>query len=217
MENFKAILSSKQMPFLRQIRVFMEKFYEHDVPTKLTGRKKNNLVDYLHIVFITLQPATCLELYHKIEQIVNWFNNNNFKLFMTTDPFEIFTKFECSNDDIFLRLTCGTNRIFISRHFLQGLYIPEEDYLDLTDLTSDELEPIAAPEPLISKSTVLVDLIDEGASIPELECKVCYTNKKCVVITKCGHTFCKSCALRCNKCAECRVPYQPQNLIRIYL
>lgn len=51
-----------------------------------------------------------------------------------------------------------------------------------------------------------------------LECKVCRVNKICIVLAKCGHTFCHTCTTRIdNKCATCRTPFTKANMIRMYI
>ena len=51
-----------------------------------------------------------------------------------------------------------------------------------------------------------------------LECKICVTNKICVVLTRCGHTFCNSCTQRFeNKCATCRAPFTNFSKVRMYI
>jgi len=63
----------------------------------------------------------------------------------------------------------------------------------------------------------LKDIEDEPTTIPELECKICVTNKQCVAITKCGHVFCKSCVLKCKVCPTCRIRYSPNDLLRLFM
>ena len=65
------------------------------------------------------------------------------------------------------------------------------------------------------------------ASIPDeestgetcgLECKICTINKICVVLAKCGHTFCYTCTTRFeNKCATCRTPFTDATMIRMFI
>lgn len=51
-----------------------------------------------------------------------------------------------------------------------------------------------------------------------LECKVCMTNKICIVLTNCGHTFCHTCTTRIdNKCATCRKPFTNSTKVRMYI
>lgn len=51
-----------------------------------------------------------------------------------------------------------------------------------------------------------------------LECKVCLTNKICIVLNKCGHAFCYTCSTRIeNKCATCRTPFTTSNRVRLYI
>ena len=51
-----------------------------------------------------------------------------------------------------------------------------------------------------------------------LECKVCLTNKICIVLSKCGHAFCYTCTTRIeNKCATCRTPFTASNKVRMYI
>jgi hypothetical protein len=51
-----------------------------------------------------------------------------------------------------------------------------------------------------------------------LECKVCMTNKICVLLVKCGHTFCHSCTTRIdNRCATCRAPFTNFSKARMYI
>jgi hypothetical protein len=51
-----------------------------------------------------------------------------------------------------------------------------------------------------------------------LECKVCTINKVCVVLTRCGHTFCRACTKRFeNKCATCRTPFAEQTIVQMFI
>lgn len=270
MSDLTQILKCESMPFLRQTRVFMEKFYLHGLPIDYCGTKIA-MVNYLHKIFTTLRPSDTLSFYHEIKNIVIWFKNNNFKLLMTTDPIDIFIKFEVDRtNDEYLKLTSRNNHINIKRSYIESvsnhvstptrttrttptIRTIEEELRNIiidnwVSINYDEPQPqsdiifIDSSEPFpwinftreppisttprrrrrgqINRRKIndsLSQLTDEEASIPEFECKVCYTNKKCVAITKCGHTFCKSCVLRCDNCATCRVPYTETDLLRIYI
>ncbi|CCV01705.1 E3 ubiquitin-protein ligase LINCR-like [Invertebrate iridescent virus 22] len=51
-----------------------------------------------------------------------------------------------------------------------------------------------------------------------LECKICANNKICIVLSRCGHTFCHSCTTRFeNKCGMCRTPFTNSTKIRMYI
>ncbi len=51
-----------------------------------------------------------------------------------------------------------------------------------------------------------------------LECKICTINKICVVLSKCGHTFCYSCTTRFRgQCATCRTEFTDETRIRMYI
>lgn len=51
-----------------------------------------------------------------------------------------------------------------------------------------------------------------------LECKICLTNKICVVLAECGHTFCYLCIKNFNyKCAVCRTPFDDFSIIQMYI
>lgn len=65
---------------------------------------------------------------------------------------------------------------------------------------------------------VQIDLTDEAAQPEsELECKICYINKVCVVLSTCGHIFCSSCTKNfSNVCAKCRKPFKDCNKIRTF-
>jgi len=80
---------------------------------------------------------------------------------------------------------------------------------------SPQTSRIAQPIRLCSNH--LEDIEDEPATIPELECKICVTNRQCVAITKCGHVFCKSCVLKCEVCPTCRLRYSPNDLLRLFM
>ncbi len=65
-----------------------------------------------------------------------------------------------------------------------------------------------------------LDITDEEATDETriLECKICLTNKICVVLSKCGHTFCYSCTTRFkHHCATCRTEFSNENVIRLYI
>jgi hypothetical protein len=96
-------------------------------------------------------------------------------------------------------------------------------------------------QPTVSIWSEIINLIDDGDFIPNiaqvqsttvnpivdeevtddtrlLECKVCMTNKICIVLTNCGHTFCHTCTTRIdNKCATCRKPFTNSTKVRMYI
>ena len=51
-----------------------------------------------------------------------------------------------------------------------------------------------------------------------LSCKICMTNKICVALVKCGHTFCNSCTKKFNhQCAQCRTTFDRLTKIKIFV
>jgi hypothetical protein len=51
-----------------------------------------------------------------------------------------------------------------------------------------------------------------------LECRICTVNKICIVLSKCGHTFCNSCTIRLqNKCAVCRTEFNNSTKIQMFI
>ncbi len=80
---------------------------------------------------------------------------------------------------------------------------------------------------LDSEEQVDLGITDEEATDETrgLECKICLTNKICVVLSKCGHAFCYMCTTRFNpssdrcrrKCATCRTPFTDKTLIHLYV
>eukprot|EP01115_Flamella_aegyptia_P001530 TRINITY_DN12519_c0_g1_i1.p1 TRINITY_DN12519_c0_g1~~TRINITY_DN12519_c0_g1_i1.p1 ORF type:complete len:183 (-),score=31.45 TRINITY_DN12519_c0_g1_i1:23-571(-) len=49
------------------------------------------------------------------------------------------------------------------------------------------------------------------------ECIVCYEKPPEMCIAVCGHlVMCGGCATKLDKCPFCRVPYKPENLIKVY-
>jgi hypothetical protein len=70
---------------------------------------------------------------------------------------------------------------------------------------------------LLTKPTIPADeqVTDDTRG---LECKVCMSNKICIVLTNCGHTFCYTCTTQINnKCATCRTPFTKATQVRMYI
>ncbi len=83
----------------------------------------------------------------------------------------------------------------------------------------DESAFILTDSNLLSKS-LNTNITDEEATdkTRALECKICLINKICVVLTKCGHTFCYTCTRQFNnKCATCRTPFTDKNAVQMFI
>jgi hypothetical protein len=72
----------------------------------------------------------------------------------------------------------------------------------------------------VVKTQTLKVIVDEEVTDDTrvLECKICTINKICMVLARCGHTFCYSCTTRFeNKCATCRTPFTDETKIHMYI
>ena len=70
--------------------------------------------------------------------------------------------------------------------------------------TREDPIDVDAPQEAKQKWQNMIDIIRK-----EVECPICFEtiSKKSLVITTCGHKFCKSCYYRIDRCALCRAPF----------
>jgi hypothetical protein len=128
----------------------------------------------------------------------------------------------------------------LGRHGFNGRspsHMRKQDFIDfiMMVLPNNRQSLLDSSQPAAQRPTSLQLFDDslphlntvEKASIPDeeatdetcgLECKICTINKICVVLAKCGHTFCHSCTTRFeNKCATCRTPFTEATTIRMFI
>lgn len=90
-------------------------------------------------------------------------------------------------------------------------YMRKKDFIEFLDWV--EKNRVVEPSKDIKDTEITEDSSSRG-----LECKVCLTNKICVVLRKCGHAFCYSCTTRFNnKCATCRTMFSKEQVLQIYI
>lgn len=116
------------------------------------------------------------------------------------------------------------------------------DFISLNPIQDEEIAPLPPLPPQTGEEVIVIDdelfrvLVVLGehpsqhARQPEiedqevtdetraLECRICTINKICIVLSKCGHTFCNSCTNRLgNKCAVCRTQFTNSSKIQMFI
>jgi hypothetical protein len=72
------------------------------------------------------------------------------------------------------------------------------------------------PQSVTLEPEIIDEEVTEETSM--FECKICTVNKICMVLPKCGHTFCYKCTTRFeNKCAICRTPFKNEDKIHMFM
>lgn len=214
------------VPDLRKLVIYLSHFqgYPYEVPLQEEQSRKAEWVINLNRM---LQDKPPLEpIYPYIERIMNiitWFKNQKIVFRVNMDyrngAFlkKILNDFGRKMTDTVIQLESEDgSKIDILRSDIY-LFNIEDKLADTPNITLEEQKRKKNGKPKKLNSLTIVDEpVTKATSI--LECKVCLTNKICIALTVCGHTFCYSCISRLkSQCAICRMLFKPENCLRIYI
>jgi hypothetical protein len=230
---------------LRQLSIYLEEYQNCEYVEPSENRKKAWLNSTTRMI-LSKNPENVSEYVNEIRTIIRWFLDNKFKFvrgrnffykmvnhfhYRITDtdvylkPKSAFVNRTTTNRDFTIRrcyMDLSTHADFIARHPIRDEEIippvpsPQQYEVIVIDDYDNELFRLL-DSPSHSKQREITDqeATDETRS---LECRICATNKICIVLSKCGHTFCNSCTNRFeNKCAVCRTQFTNSTKIHMFI
>ena len=214
------------LPELRQLAIYMEDFQGYAFIEPKDVRKKKCWLSTINRMLRENGPFIDLyEYITNLRSIIRWFLDHKFKFKRNNRSFfyRMTTEFiyTITSDDIFLEdrnRTCFTIRrvdMDLSKYISYITDYPTNIGLIEPSLFYNTPTP---PEPL-PKATKK-DIIDELATddTRALECKICLTNKICIALVLCGHTFCNLCTTQFDgKCPVCRTNFTDSTKVQIYI
>lgn len=213
------------VPDLRKFLIYLSHFqgYPYDVPLRAEQSRKAEWVINLTHMLQDKPPPEPISYIERIMNIVTWFKNQkvSFRVNMDSRNGTFFKKilndFGRKMTDTVIQLESEDgSKIDILRSDIHLCNI-EDKLITTPNITLEEQKRKKNGKPKKLDSLTIVDEpVTKATSI--LECKVCLTNKICIALTVCGHTFCHSCISRLkSQCAICRISFKPENCLRIYI
>jgi hypothetical protein len=235
------ILSRNTAAELRQISVYLAEFQEYTFIFPENPRYKKCWLNSLNMMLSQKELREPEQYIARIKVNIRWFINHKikFKRGMGTD--------DAFYDKVvygFVRNITDTVIHFEDR-LRDSIDIPRTELIlrdDIMNIFNRHPNTLNTHNFYADQRQQPIDLIDGEDFIPDvaqiqpatvastptdeevtddtraLECKVCMTNKICIVLIKCGHTFCHACTTRIdNKCATCRKPFTNSTKVRMYI
>jgi hypothetical protein len=210
LSSLNLMLAQKELTnpeqYLRRIRTYIRWFINHKINIRQGMANKNSF--YNGIVHGFTRNVTETTIHFKDR---------------SRDSIDIQKSEMILSEDIMVHFTRYPNTLNIRNYYDDERQRPAMWYelIDLDDYDEASNTPQVQNQPeLVDLTTSNTNSLDEEVTDATriLECKVCMTNKICIVLTKCGHTFCHTCTTRINnKCATCRTPFTNSTKVRMYI
>lgn len=215
------ILAKYTLPELRQLAVYMEKFQNCAFIQPEDARRKKDWIISVNQMIATKGLVDPRQYITELRKIIRWFLNHKFKFTRDNQSF-----FRRMAEEFIYTITeydiCLKERSREARFYIRRVNMDLSNYHQYRfELIDDEPLPVPSPQrqpiqSITSQSPIIDELITDETRA--LECKICVTNKICVVLVSCGHTFCNSCTTQFNnKCAVCRKWFANYDKVQIYI
>ena len=220
---------------LRQLAIYISEFQECAFITPENARDKKCWLNTTNQMIIRKAPVNPGEYITRLRIIIRWFVNHKiiFRIGMKDSTVfynKIIYKFvrNISATAIHLEdrqrnfINIDKNDLVLPRRVI-NVFLANPNTMNriLYDDDDDELlPPTPTPAPTPARNIIIPRRLQEATDeevtndTRTLECKVCMTNKICIILTNCGHT----CTTRIdNKCATCRKPFTNSTKVRMYI
>lgn len=212
---------------LKRLSIYLNKFLNVTSPTLRPDVKKMRKQDWIDVVTEMTQGGNFpVDRVADIMDNIRWLKDHRFtfrqniNVQSNTFAMKFIQTFRFQLHEHSLTLQDDNYSVMVFD--LVNFHIPAGLMTMLTNATVSDRRRILNEMPPVYveqvQTELKIDVTDEVAEQnSELECKICLTNKVCIVLTSCGHLFCSTCTKNLsNKCAKCRKPFKDSEKIRVF-